>query len=84
MPIAVVIDEAVELAKRFSTDDSGRFVNGMLVRHRPQAPPDADDAAAVDAAPAGDGRATAVRRHPRRRAVRPRRLAWRATVKRVP
>ena len=30
MPVAVVIDEAVELAKRFSTDDSGRFVNGML------------------------------------------------------
>lgn len=29
-PTAVVIDEAVELAKRFSTDDSGRFVNGML------------------------------------------------------
>jgi N utilization substance protein B len=28
--IAVVIDEAVELAKRFSTDDSGRFVNGVL------------------------------------------------------
>ncbi len=30
VPIAVVIDEAVSLAKRFSTDDSGRFVNGML------------------------------------------------------
>src|SRR5215207_4885889 len=30
VPIAVVINEAVELAKRFSTDDSGRFVNGML------------------------------------------------------
>jgi transcription antitermination protein NusB len=29
-PKAVVIDEAVELAKRFSTEDSGRFVNGML------------------------------------------------------
>jgi N utilization substance protein B len=29
-PTAVVINEAVELAKRFSTDDSGRFVNGML------------------------------------------------------
>jgi N utilization substance protein B len=29
-PVAVVIDEAVELAKRFSTDDSGRFVNGVL------------------------------------------------------
>ncbi len=30
VPIAVVIDEAVELAKRFSTDDSSRFVNGVL------------------------------------------------------
>jgi N utilization substance protein B len=30
VPVAVVIDEAVELAKRFSTDDSPRFVNGVL------------------------------------------------------
>ena len=30
VPTAVVIDEAVEMAKRFSTDDSGRFVNGVL------------------------------------------------------
>jgi len=30
VPVAVVIDEAVELAKRFSTDDSSRFVNGVL------------------------------------------------------
>lgn len=30
VPVAVAIDEAVELAKRFSTDDSGRFVNGVL------------------------------------------------------
>jgi N utilization substance protein B len=29
-PTAVVLDEAVELAKRFGTDDSGRFVNGVL------------------------------------------------------
>lgn len=41
VPVAVVIDEAVELAKRFSTDDSGKFVNGVLsaiaqkVRKRP-------------------------------------------------
>ena len=27
-PPAVVIDEAVELAKTYSTDESGRFVNG--------------------------------------------------------
>lgn len=31
-PTAVIINEAVELAKRFSTDDSGRFVNGVLSR----------------------------------------------------
>jgi transcription antitermination protein NusB len=30
VPVAVAIDEAVELAKRFSTDDSGKFVNGVL------------------------------------------------------
>ena len=29
-PVGVVIDEAVELAKRYSTEDSGRFVNGVL------------------------------------------------------
>jgi N utilization substance protein B len=32
IPIAVAINEAVELAKSFSTDDSGRFVNGLLGR----------------------------------------------------
>ncbi len=30
LPIAVVIDEAVELAKTYSTENSGRFVNGVL------------------------------------------------------
>jgi len=30
VPTAVVLDEAVELAKRYSTEDSGRFVNGVL------------------------------------------------------
>jgi transcription antitermination protein NusB len=29
-PRAVAISEAVALAKRFSTEDSGRFVNGVL------------------------------------------------------
>lgn len=32
VPTAVVLSEAVELAKRYSTDDSGRFVNGVLAR----------------------------------------------------
>lgn len=30
LPKGVVINEAVELAKRYGTDDSGRFVNGIL------------------------------------------------------
>jgi len=30
VPVAVVIDEAVELAKQYSTEFSGRFVNGVL------------------------------------------------------
>ncbi|HUY30963.1 MAG TPA: transcription antitermination factor NusB, partial [Acidimicrobiales bacterium] len=30
VPTAVVIDEAVELAKQYSTEDSSRFVNGVL------------------------------------------------------
>jgi N utilization substance protein B len=29
-PVAVVIDEAVQLAKEYSTDESGAFVNGIL------------------------------------------------------
>jgi len=29
-PPAVVMDESVELAKKFSTEDSGRYVNGVL------------------------------------------------------
>ena len=32
IPSAVVISEAVELAKQYSTKDSGRFVNGLLAR----------------------------------------------------
>jgi len=30
VPTGAVISEAVELAKTFSTDDSGKFVNGLL------------------------------------------------------
>jgi transcription antitermination protein NusB len=30
IPVGAVISEAVELAKQYSTDESGRFVNGML------------------------------------------------------
>jgi N utilization substance protein B len=32
VPTAVAIDEAVELAKEFSTDDSSSFVHGVLAR----------------------------------------------------
>ncbi len=32
IPRAVVLDEAVELAKRFGSEDSGSFVNGVLDR----------------------------------------------------
>ncbi len=38
VPQAVAIDEAIELAKEYSTDDSARFVNGVLgkiAQHRP-------------------------------------------------
>lgn len=30
LSVAVIISEAVELAKRFSTEESGKFVNGIL------------------------------------------------------
>ena len=32
VPTAALISEAVELARRYSTEESGRFVNGMLGR----------------------------------------------------
>lgn len=42
VPTGAVISEAVELAKQYSTSDSGRFVNGLLARVaeevRPAAP----------------------------------------------
>jgi N utilization substance protein B len=39
VPTAVVLDEAVELVKRYSTDDSGRFVNGVLSAMVPELRP---------------------------------------------
>jgi len=40
IPIKVTINEAVELAKRFSQGDSGKFVNGILdkVSHKEKLP----------------------------------------------
>lgn len=35
--LATIADEAVRLAKTFSTDESGRFVNGVLARVMPKA-----------------------------------------------
>jgi hypothetical protein len=40
-PVSVVIDEAVEIAKMYSTKDSGKFVNGIVDKiklERPAAP----------------------------------------------
>jgi transcription antitermination protein NusB len=39
VPDAVAIDEAVELAKSLSTDESPRFVNGVLARVLRDRPP---------------------------------------------
>jgi N utilization substance protein B len=66
VPDAVVIDEAVELAKALSTDDSPRFVNGVLARvlrdraqllppsppARPDLGPDSGRASGEDGGPA--------------------------------
>ena len=41
VPVGAIVSEAVELAKRFSTDDSGRFVNGMLATIAPLVRPPA-------------------------------------------
>lgn len=41
IPVKVVINEAIELAKRFGTTDSGRFVNGVLDRLAKDASPKA-------------------------------------------
>ena len=63
VPTGAVISEAVELAQRFSTEESSRFVNGMLARIaetvRPSSPEPVDpeavvpDAAVDDHAPGG-------------------------------
>ena len=51
-PVAVTIDEAIELAKDYGGEESGRFVNGVLdaVRRRLDA---ASAPAAVDTQPEG-------------------------------
>ena len=58
VPTGAVISEAVELAQRFSTDESSRFVNGMLARIaetvRPASGGEAVDAEVVTPDPAVD------------------------------
>ncbi len=61
VPTGAVISEAVELAQRFSTDESSRFVNGMLARIAESVRPvpagshaEAVDPEAVGADPAED------------------------------
>ncbi len=44
VPVAVVLDQAVELVKTYSTDDSGRFVNGVLAALVPVLRPSPDPA----------------------------------------
>jgi len=39
VPVAVVIHEAVDIARKFSTDESGPFVNGILDRVAHALPP---------------------------------------------
>jgi N utilization substance protein B len=39
IPASVSVNEAVEIAKKYSTEDSGRFVNGILGTYLRQNPP---------------------------------------------
>ncbi|MEJ7765116.1 MAG: transcription antitermination factor NusB [Acidimicrobiales bacterium] len=41
VPTGVILSEAVELAKRFSTEEAGRFVNGLLSNLAREARPEA-------------------------------------------
>jgi transcription antitermination protein NusB len=61
VPTGAVISEAVELAQRFSTDESSRFVNGMLARiaEAVRSHAEAVDPEAVGADPAEDDQAPA-------------------------
>jgi N utilization substance protein B len=59
VPIAVAIDEAVEAAKELSTDESGRFVNGILgriAREREELAENESDGSSGDSAVGDSGR----------------------------
>ncbi|MEI6871918.1 MAG: transcription antitermination factor NusB, partial [Verrucomicrobiota bacterium] len=45
VPPVVAINEAIELAKQFGSEDSGRFVNGLLDKVRAEFPRPAREAA---------------------------------------
>src|SRR5439155_6570780 len=55
-PVPVVIDEAIELARRFGSKDSAGFVNGILDRvaraRSPERGARSEEAPAADSAPA--------------------------------
>jgi transcription antitermination protein NusB len=53
VPMRVALDEAIEIAKRFGGEDSGRFVNGILDRVAREAPAKDPAAGNGDAEPAG-------------------------------
>jgi len=57
VPVRVALDEAIEIAKRFGGEDSGRFVNGILDRIARDAPAglpaEGGDPAGPPGAPAG-------------------------------
>jgi N utilization substance protein B len=56
IPTAVAISEAVELAKQYSTKDSGRFVNGLLSRIAEEVrPPGPVETGPVEAGPVETG-----------------------------
>jgi N utilization substance protein B len=42
-PVNVIINEAVEIAKKFSTAESGKFVNGILDKVKLERPPQGAD-----------------------------------------
>lgn len=57
-PYKVVLDEAIELAREFSTEESGAFVNGILDKVRERLRPEtiaASGAVAADPAAPNDG-----------------------------
>lgn len=56
VPVGAIISEAVELANRFSTDESGRFVNGVLAAIAAAVRPaeKAADRVGEDTGPAGE------------------------------